>query len=137
MAPMNRYVLDTNVLLSALIFNRSAPGRALYLARQGTLLLSPETLDELTRVIRRKKFDPYTTLQDRDQFLAKLILDAEFVDVHERLVICRDPKDDKFLDVAVSGRATVLVSGDTDLLVLHPFRDIPILTPQQFVQRNP
>ncbi|MEI7772204.1 MAG: putative toxin-antitoxin system toxin component, PIN family [Chloroflexales bacterium] len=137
MPPMHRCVFDTNVLISALLFTRSAPARALHLARQGTLLLSPESLNELTQVIRRKKFDPYVTIQDREQFLAKLVLDAELVDVYERVVICRDPKDDKFLDVAVNGQATVLVSGDDDLLVLHPFRSIPILTPQQFVQSAP
>ena len=48
----------------------------------------------------------------------------------------RDPKDDKFLDVAVNGRADVIVTGDGDLLALHPFRGIAILTPAAYVERH-
>ena len=46
---------------------------------------------------------------------------------------CRDPKDDKFLELALSGAATHLISGDDDLLALHPFRGVAILSPHDFV----
>jgi predicted nucleic acid-binding protein len=55
------------------------------------------------------------------------------VDVTERVAACRDPKDDKFLELAVSGRASCIVSGDKDLLALHPFRGIAILNPAAFL----
>ena len=50
-----------------------------------------------------------------------------------KIVACRDPKDDKFLDLAVSGQATHLVTGDPDLLALHPFRGIDIVTARAFL----
>jgi predicted nucleic acid-binding protein len=46
---------------------------------------------------------------------------------------CRDPKDDKFLELAISGGASYIVSGDADLLTLHPFRGIAVITPQDFL----
>ena len=59
---------------------------------------------------------------------------AELVTITERIVACRDPTDDKFLELAVNGHADLIVSGDADLLALNPFRDIPIVTPAVFVQ---
>ncbi len=66
-------------------------------------------------------------------FLAAFIRDAEVVDVTERVAECRDPKDDRFLELAVNGNATAIVSSDSDLLVLNPFRGVAILTPQEFI----
>jgi predicted nucleic acid-binding protein len=54
------------------------------------------------------------------------------VTITERVTECRDPKDDKFLELAVNGRADLIVSGDTDLLVLGAFRGIPVITPAAF-----
>jgi predicted nucleic acid-binding protein len=59
---------------------------------------------------------------------------AELVTIAERVMACRDPTDDKFLELAVNGRADVIVTGDADLLVLNPFRDVPIVAPVAFVQ---
>jgi predicted nucleic acid-binding protein len=59
---------------------------------------------------------------------------AELVSITERVVACRDPTDDKFLELSVSGRADLILTGDRDLLVLHPFRSIPIVTPLTFVR---
>jgi uncharacterized protein len=63
-----------------------------------------------------------------------LLATAELVTIAERIVACRDPQDDKFLELAVSGRADLIISGDTDLLALSPFRNVPIITPATFVQ---
>ena len=60
---------------------------------------------------------------------------AELVSITERITACRDPTDDKFLELAVSGHADLIVSGDGDLLSLNSFRGIPIVTPAIFVQR--
>jgi predicted nucleic acid-binding protein len=62
---------------------------------------------------------------------------AELVTITERIVACRDPTDDKFLELAVNGHADLIVSGDGDLRALNPFRDIPIATPAAFVQGWP
>ena len=65
-----------------------------------------------------------------------LVYESELVEITEVVDACRDPKDDKFLELAVSGRATHIISEDDDLLALHPFRGIAILTPQGFVAQE-
>lgn len=133
-----RYVFDTNTLVSAALFASSVPRQAFDLARvTGVLLISAATIHELVTVLLRPKFDRYLTRAKRERFLAEVSQQAQLVAVSGQVVACRDPKDDMFLDLAVYGATTAIITGDTDLLVLHPFRDIPILTPQQFVQRNP
>jgi uncharacterized protein len=67
-------------------------------------------------------------------WLRKLMAVAELVTITERITACRDPTDDKFLELAVNGRADLIVSGDGDLLALNPFRNIAIVTPAAFVQ---
>jgi putative PIN family toxin of toxin-antitoxin system len=133
--PEQYIAFDTNVLVSALLFAESVPARAFHAALdRGKVLLSQATLAELSAVLERKKFDRYLTREDREQFLTALVRDATFVEVIEEIRASRDPKDDKFLELAVSGSATCLVAGDEDLLVLHPFNGIPIMTPAQFLE---
>ena len=69
------------------------------------------------------------------RFLVALLKEAEMVEIAETITDCRDAKDNKFLELAVSGKADCIVSGDADLLVLNPFRGIPILTPREFLTR--
>ena len=129
-----RFVLDTGVLVSAVLLPRSVPRQAVDLAfAQGIVLASADTIDELDGVLRRPKFNRYLREEERLLFLAAFIRDANVVDVTEKLTECRDPKDNKFLELAVSGNATCIVSGDGDLLVLNPFRGVTILTPQEFI----
>ena len=64
-----------------------------------------------------------------------MIESAELVAIKESIDICRDPKDNKFLELAVSGEADFIVSGDQDLLVLNPFRNIEIVTANDFLAR--
>jgi|SRR5215211_164315 len=125
-----RFVFDANVLVSALLFADSKPAQAFFLAlRRGILLTSLAALQELNDVLHRRKFDRYLTIEERDQFLANYTHMASIVEISEAIQACRDPKDDKFLEIAANGAATYLITGDPDLLVLHPFRGIPILTP--------
>ncbi len=132
----NRFVLDTNVIVSALLLPRSVPRRAFDTAfDRGLVLASVATLDELDAVLRRKRFDRYVVEEKRLQFLAVFIRDSTLVDVTEVVTDCRDANDNKFLELAVSGNATCIISGDPDLLILHPFRNIPIVTPQVFVSQ--
>ncbi len=114
---------------------RSAPRQAFDKAfARGVVLASVATLDELDNVVRRKKFDRYVVEEKRLQFLEVFIRDSIIVDVTEVVTECRDPQDNTFLELAVSGNATHLISGDPDLLMLSPFRGIPILPPQVFVR---
>ena len=138
MNPEPRYVFDNNAVVSAALFSESVPAQALYAALEhGTLMISAATLTELRDVLARKKFDRYLTRDERDEFLAMLVEEGEVVEIVEEIDACRDRKDNKFLDVAVNGAASCLVSGDQDLLVLHPFRGIPILAPAQFLAGLP
>ncbi|MGH9821916.1 MAG: putative toxin-antitoxin system toxin component, PIN family [Blastocatellia bacterium] len=131
-----RYVLDTNVIVSALLLPRSTPRDAFERAlEKGKILVSLPALVELENVLSRSKFEKYLYEQERKQFMAALVREAEFIDVTERITECRDPRDDKFLELAVCGAADCLISGDLDLLALHPFRNIPILTPAEFLKQ--
>lgn len=129
-----RTVVDTGVAVSAALLPRSLPRRAFDLASSlGRLLVSDQTVAELDEVLRRPKFDKYVSEARRLEFLAALVRDAELVEVSDVVTNCRDPKDNKFLELAISGRGSHIVSGDQDLLVLHPFRGVQILSPQSLV----
>ncbi len=130
-----RCVFDTNVLISALLLPDSTPRRALDFALQRErILLAFPTLVELYENLSKKRFRRYVSDEDVRRFLAALTREAEWVDVHSHIRACRDPKDNKFLELAVSGKATHIVSGDSDLLTLHPFRGIHILSPRAFLE---
>lgn len=129
-----RIVIDTNVLLSRLLRPSSAPGRAVSKATRNTVLVSEETMNELADVFARPKFDPYVTLQERQQFLRQLGRLAEFVPIVSRVHRCRDPKDDKFLELALNGRADLILTGDGDLLALNPWQGIAVVSPANYVK---
>ena len=129
-----RFVIDTGVMVSAILLPRSVPRQAFDAAvTQGKLLVSAATISEMDEVLRRTKFNRYVREDLRLEFLAALVQQAETIEIAETIRACRDEKDDKFLELAVNGRATHLITGDADLLVLHPFRAIPILNPQTFL----
>ena len=86
-------------------------------------------------MIFRSKFDRYISVARRQKFLAEFRAAAELVSILELINDCRDTKDNKYLDVAINGSANVLITGDQDLLILHPYREIlPILSPSDFVR---
>jgi uncharacterized protein len=125
-----RIVIDTSVAVSAVLLLRSVPRQAFDAAMaQGKLLVSEATVAELDEVLRRPKFNKYVPEEKRLEFLAALVQ----VEVTEMITASRDAKDNKFLELAVSGGASQILSGDDDLLVLHPFRGIAVVTPQVFL----
>jgi putative PIN family toxin of toxin-antitoxin system len=132
-----RCVIDTNVFVSAAVFSPSVPRQAVSKALRGGLLLFSEyTMDELKEVLFRSKFDRYVSRNERKLFLAQLGTVAEFVPIIQVVRECRDPKDDKFLEVALNGRADVIITGDADLLGMHPWRGIAILSPFRHLERS-
>jgi putative PIN family toxin of toxin-antitoxin system len=132
-----RFVLDTNILISSILTKNTPPQQTFdYCIAHGTILLSEFTLEEISTVIMRKKFDPYASLAKRINFLQVLNDRVEIVTIIESITACRDRKDDKFLEVAVNGKTDYLITGDQDLLVLHPFRNIPIITPIEFISSH-
>src|SRR6476659_1484057 len=117
-----RCVVDTNVLVSATVFSLSVPRQAVNkVLNEGALLFSEFTIEELKDVLFRPKFDHYVSREERALFLAQLGAVAEFVSIIQLIRECRDPKDDKFLEVALNGKADAIVTGDTDLLATHPW----------------
>jgi uncharacterized protein len=132
-----RTVLDTNTLISALLIPTSLPRQAVDAAfAAGVVLVSDATLVELADVIQRPRFDRYVTIEDRVRFLSHFVSNATMVTVTETITDCRDAKDNKFLEVAIAGNATDIVSGDADLLVLHPYRGVVIRTPRAYVDQD-
>jgi uncharacterized protein len=135
MSSKSRYVFDTNVIVSSLLFNNGNPSKAFrYALQYGEILLSLELLEELSDVLGREKFDCFLTSEERDEFLESFIERATLVEIIERVQECRDPKDDKILELALNGQAEYIVSGDKDLLVLHPFRNVKIVTAEEFLR---
>lgn len=132
-----RFVFDTNVIVSAAVFKTSIPRQALDSARTiGKILMSWPTMAELQEVLHRKRFDKYLSEDERMLFLEALAKEVKPIEVIEIVTDCRDPKDNKFLEVAVNGNADCIVSGDDDLLVLNPFRGIDIFVAQEFLSRR-
>ena len=135
MIPPKRVVIDNNALISRLLLPASVPALAVRKAVDtGQLLVSEPVMSELADVLARQKFDPYISIQDRQQFLRLLGRIAEAIPITYTIHACRDPRDDKFLDLAVNGSADVIITGDSDLLALNPFRDMPIITPARFLE---
>ena len=104
-----RTVIDTNILVSSILVKLSLPDLAFKKVRkQGLILLSDVTLQELQEVLTRSKFDKYISLDIRYQFLAEIKLESEQILISEPINEGRDPKDNKFLEVAVNGMPRTL-----------------------------
>lgn len=129
-----RLVLDTNVWISRLLLPGSVAARAVDRALTlGRVVVSEATLDELAEVLARPKFDCYVSRADRREFIHQLAGIVEIVPILSRIQACRDPKDDCFLELAINGQASHIISGDKDLLVLDPFMQVRILAPGDFL----
>ena len=131
-----RFVFDTNVLISAALSDESISRRAFdHALDRGTILVSLPVVTELNEVLSREKFRPYITEDEARQFLATFAGASEWVEIDVTINDCRDPSDNKFLELAVSGQATHIVTGDNDLLELDPFQGKRILTPGEFLRQ--
>jgi len=134
-----RAVIDTGVLVSALIRRHGTTGEVLRALRDGrfTAVYSAEMLVEVIDVLSRSSFRTKYHVEPEDitALINLLRLRGEAVTPHRKIAACRDPKDDQFLEAAVAGKADCLVSGDADLLALTPFENIPIVRPAEFLAR--
>ena len=133
-----RVVLDTNAVISALLFS-GVSSKLVSLWQNGliTPLLSREVLDEYLRVLSYPKFE-LSEKEIKELIQEEILPYAEVVKPKRRLrVIERDPADNKFLECAVAGKARVIISGDKDLLSLGRYRKIRIQSPAQFLADHP
>jgi len=111
-----RFVFDTNAVVSAALLEESTSRRAFdHALDRGKLLLSSPTLIELYEVLHRERFRKYIQEDEARRFLAALLRQAEWIEASIKIAACRDPKDNKFLELAVDGSASHIVTGDKDL----------------------
>jgi len=130
-----RLVLDTNVLVSAILSPNSISAQVLNWGEDnGTILYSTDTLTEILSVLRRSKFAKYIDPEDIDGLSIRIKTAWIFIEILNQVRLCRDAKDDKFIDLALNGDASHLITGDNDLLVLHPIQNISIINPRTFWQ---
>lgn len=130
-------VVDNNVIISAAMFWTSIPALAFRKAMKNefSIIASQFTLSELFEILLNSKFDKYVTIPKRIEFLKIYKNALQIIPVTESINVCRDPKDNMFLELAVSGNAQMIISGDKDLLELNPFRGIQIISPKEFLEQ--
>jgi len=129
-----RIVIDTGTLVSAALRVDSIPAQAFAKALyEFEVCVSTSTFAELDRVMRRKKFNAYRPLEERLAFVELYREKSAWHEANEVVFDCRDPNDNKFLELALSVGAGIIVSSDPDLHILNPYRNIAILKPAEFL----
>ena len=129
-----RVVVDTNVWISRLLLADSVSARTVDKAlAQFEVVVSESSVEELADVLSREKFDRYVSLQDREEFLRRLLQVTTMVPVLSEITDCRDPKDNRFLALALDSESDCIVSGDNHLLAMNPWRRIEIVSPGAFL----
>lgn len=131
-----RIVLDTNVIISAALSKNSIPFRVFEeVIELHQSLISTITFDELRETLYKPKFDKYFLPEDTRPSILWTVLRYSSVIIPTITVkVCRHNKDDKFLELALTGKADCLITGDPDWLVLNSFENIPIITPKEFLE---
>jgi uncharacterized protein len=133
----NLFILDANVFVSAILSKQSKARQAFDQAVDtGIILMSDPVFSEISDVILRPKFDRYIDRVKRQSFIEDLLEILYFVEITQQISECRDLKDNKYLELAVCGGAKLIVTGDNDLLVLNPFRQITILNIRDFLEQR-
>lgn len=133
-----RVVLDTNILVSALISRSGPPGQLLTLVQQrrATLVTSCAQIDELRDVLSRDRLKPYIHAGDAQDLLATLDAVAQLATELPKVSTSPDPDDNAILATAIAGNAELIVSGDKPhMLALHALEGIPIVTAKDALSR--
>jgi putative PIN family toxin of toxin-antitoxin system len=134
--PDRYFVIDTNIVISIAVFSSLTPALSLKkVLYSGSLAFSEPVLQEYAETLSNHKFDKYLPLEKRLLFLEKLIAEGDIIPITKRIKICRDPKDDKYLELAAASNASCIITGNKDLLILHPFQNISILSPVDFINQ--
>jgi len=127
-------IFDASALVSAALKPDSIPERALLRAEEVDVFALSAAIDaEIADVLDRPKLALAIPLARRQRFLEILRSAAVWFEPAVRVADCRDPKDDKYLELALAAGAETIVSGDDDLLVLHPWRGVRILRPVDYL----
>jgi uncharacterized protein len=129
-------VIDTNVLLSAVLSPNGTSRKALNkVYKEFKIAQSDETYQELNTRICKRKFDKYISDEDRQDFLDIVKKSSQFIEIKSQINTCRDPDDNKFLELAKDANAEFLITGDQDLLSLKILAECQnqIITPRDFI----
>lgn len=129
----DRVIIDTNLWISFLLTKDLSKFDSIITEQKLTLLFSQELIDELVEVTQRPKFRKYFPLDEVEELLLKIKSRAIFIKVTRIVSDCRDPKDNFLLSLALDGKATHLITGDKDLLVIENYKKIKILTITQYL----
>ena len=127
-----RWVIDTNVLISAALSSKGIPAKLVrYCLENGALVFSSATFQELRTRLYRPKFDPYISIELRNQLLHDFNASAVWVEIGKVGKYCRDRDDDVFIETAFQSKADLLISGDKDLLTAKSVKNMRIVSPAQ------
>lgn len=132
-----RVVIDCNVLINAAVTRNNTSSKAIRLTEElHEMLLAENTLKEFLETILKPKFDKFFhPIDTRFEIISRYSTKCEWVIPFHHVQVCRDPKDDMYLELALSGKADCIITNDSDLLVLNPFENIPIITPKEFLEQ--
>ena len=130
-----RVIIDTNILISYLISKKIINLDKVFLSDDVSILFSKELIDELHEVIQRPKMRKYFSEDDALSILIKIVQFGEVYYPTKATDICRDPKDNFLLDLALEGKADYLITGDADLLDLQKFEKTTIGNYNQFIEK--
>jgi len=129
-----RIIFDTNVWISSLLYpNRDIVNAIQKGLKEGIILTSDDVTNEIVEVLSRPKFDKYISFSKRKEFLTEFYNISEEIQIIQSVKQCRDPKDDKFLELALNSEADFLITGDNDLLEIKIFHRTHIVTPKEFL----
>ncbi len=128
------FVFDTNSLISALLSPKSTNAEALKKELTiGVVVYSAYTFTELVNVLFRSKFDKYFSLDDRKQMINLLEMQMKEITVYSNVKVCRDPKDDIFLNLAIDAKANFIITGDSNLLIIIKYENFVIVNASTFL----
>ncbi len=128
-------VIDTNVIINALLKGSCRPIIEAIIKKRFCLALSKPLIEEIIEVSKRPKFRNRIDEEDRENLLAIIKEAAKIVTPKIKITDCRDKDDNIILECAIAGNAQIIISKDTDLLVLTPYRNIPIITPEELLKQ--
>jgi putative PIN family toxin of toxin-antitoxin system len=129
-----KIIIDTNLFISFLITRNYTRLNDILFSTEWLLIFGDELIGEMVEVARRPKFRRFFSITDIEDLLTTLYKHGRFVAVKTEVSVCRDPKDNFLLALAVDGQAEFLLTGDQDLLVLEKYDKTIIITIADFIQ---
>ncbi len=127
-----RVVIDTNVWISSLIGKLLAGLKNYVLDGLIEIVTTDEQIEEIVKVLGRPKFSKYFPDKDIEELLYLIQKTSKFVEIECKIEDCRDKKDNFILEIAVSGNADFIVTGDKDLIDLTPYKKTQIISYKEF-----